>query len=184
VYQAAIDPWMHYQGAVNPDPLFPHQPYYSFSQGPASFFMLETRRYRSKETSNATDPVKTMLGERQLQALLFWIQNKPELGVRFMVVASSVPFTKNWRFGSPDTWGGYMHERSVILDAMRDATVANGVQFVVISGDRHEFAATRFRDPDAERNAHVYEFSVSPLSMFYLPTRTYFQRDAEDEKIE
>jgi alkaline phosphatase D len=65
---------------------------------------------------------------------------------------------------------------------------------VILSGDRHEFAATAFPPPPppsvpAEKNilglklkvpkkswpqsATVHEFSASPLNMFYLPVRTY-----------
>jgi alkaline phosphatase D len=96
---------------------------------------------------------------------------------------SSVPFTKNWRFGESDTWGGYLAERATILESMWASSIAQGVGMIVISGDRHEFAATRLKDPQVGRGGDVVEFSVSPLSMFYLPTRTYEQRDDEDEVI-
>jgi alkaline phosphatase D len=58
-----------------------------------------------------------------------------------------------------------------------------GVGVVVLSGDRHEFGATAFPPPPGARwplSATVHEFSASPLSMFYLPTRTYVQKDEED----
>lgn len=88
---------------------------------------------------------------------------------------------------------------------------SDGIGVIVLSGDRHEFAATAFPPPpdgkeevvglaahpavenpfrpkDADNLAHlpvqtrrkrwplsatVHEFSASPLSMFYLPIRTY-----------
>ena len=184
VYAAAADPWQHYHAAANPPPVRTGESYFSFTQGPASFFLLDTRRYRTPETSNKTDPVKSMLGAAQLAALQSWIRTAPTTGVKWKIMVSSVPFTKNWRFGDADTWGGYLAERSSILDAMWESSVAQGVGMVVISGDRHEFAATRLKDPVDGRGGDVVEFSVSPLSMFYLPfTKTYEQRDAEDETI-
>lgn len=68
-----------------------------------------------------------------------------------------------------------------------------GVRIALLSGDRHEFASTRFPDPslgfdteDLEPNTAgegVHEFSVGPLSMFYLPVRSYWQSDREDVTV-
>ena len=38
---------------------------------------------------------------------------------------------------------------------------------IILSGDRHEFAAIEFNGE--ERDNGVLEFSTSPLSMFYVP---------------
>jgi len=57
------------------------------------------------------------------------------------------------------------------------------INIVILSGDRHEFAATAFPPPmDSQwpQTAKVHEFSASPLSMFYLPVHTYRQEDDED----
>jgi alkaline phosphatase D len=90
-----------------------------------------------------------------------------------------VPFTRNWRFGAADGWGGYRVERDALLDVMFKASVSQRVGVVVVSGDRHEMAATRFRDPKA-RGGVVVELSVSPLSMFYGPIRTYRESEGEE----
>lgn len=103
VYAAAYNPFHYYHANPNPHPVVDFEPFYSFVQGPASFFMLETRRYRSPESSDIHNSQKTMLGAQQLQSLLHWIRTSPPQGVRFMVVASSVPFTRNWRL-TKDTW--------------------------------------------------------------------------------
>lgn len=182
VYPAAAEPWLHYHVAGNPPAVAHGETFFAFEQGPVSVFMLDTRRYRTVETENATDPGKSMLGEKQRAELLRWIEKPSPTGVRWKIVASSVPFTKNWRFGSADTWGGYLVERRVLLEAMWKSGREQGVGFVVVSGDRHEFAATRLKD-ESGAGVDVMEFSVSPLNMFYLPTRTYEQRDAEDEAI-
>ncbi len=200
VYAAAIDPFDHYQAAANPPlaptPQPPHPAqkitYFSFTQGPASFFLLDTRSFRSGNSAlPALSPNKTMLGAPQREALLAWLRKPEPRGVKWKIVASSVPFTKNWPVNTEDTWGGFLAERQVLLEAMWDVAVQQGVGVVVLSGDRHEFAATKFPPPTkaGEENgegarwpdsAAVWEFSASPLSQFYSPVPTYRQRDRED----
>lgn len=217
-FPAASDPFMHYHVSVNP-PLPPsianhdgeNTTYFQFTQGPASFFMLDTRRYRtqpelrgesivntakplygsSSTASQTTDGDPTMLGSLQLKALLTFLTTPEPPSVRWKFVASSVPFTKNWRFGTADTWGGFPSERKEVLNAMHFAERSLGIRVVVLSGDRHEFAAIRFpptagASPNPEPNygsevdTGPHEFSVGPLSMFYLPIRTFKQIDDED----
>ncbi|OWP05354.1 alkaline phosphatase family protein [Marssonina coronariae] len=193
VYQAAADPWHHYQTSVNPPRArkadgygLPRKDatYFEFTQGPASFFLLDTRTYRDPSSElpvNSTE--KSMLGPEQLADLLAFLGKPEPKGVKWKIVASSIPFTKNWRVNSLDTWAGYLDERQKILEAMWDVGSRGGVGVVVLSGDRHEFAATAFPPPQNERwpvSATVNEFSTSPLSQFYLPVRTYRQSDEED----
>jgi alkaline phosphatase D len=192
LYQAAVEPWEHYHVAANPPRTSKGDTYFSFTQGPASFFLLDTRGYRVNGTNpDANDASKSMLGARQLRDLLTFLRTPAPPGVRWKIVISSIPFTKNWRFGSEDTWGGFLAERQLILEAMWDVSrESQGVGVIVLSGDRHEFAATKFPPPKGSRwddvrggDGSVYEFSCSPLSMFYLPYRTYEQRDEEDVMI-
>ncbi|KAI9889992.1 MAG: hypothetical protein M1814_004610 [Vezdaea aestivalis] len=188
VYSAAMNPWNIYHASVNPPAVRPGTTYYSFTQGPASFFLLDTRRYRSPEFEYSNEsPAKTMLGQLQLQDLKAWLREEEPEGVKWKIVISSIPFTKNWKINAVDTWAGYLFERQLLLEAMWDAG-SDGYGVVVLSGDRHEFAATRFPPPRGgrwPRGVAVHEFSTSPLSMFYLPVRTYWQSkgDEEDEKI-
>jgi alkaline phosphatase D len=204
VYASAVDPFHHYHAAANPPP----QPatshaaaatnvtWSSFTQGPASFFLLDTRSFRSSNSLPANEDDKTMLGAVQLADLLAWLRRPEPHGVKWKIVASSVPFTKNWPVNTRDTWGGFLAERRVVLEAMWDVA-ARGVGVVVLCGDRHEFAATKFPPPpppppqgegaDGEtgggrwpETATVWEFSVSPLSQFYSPFGTYRQTDRED----
>ncbi|KAH8150161.1 uncharacterized protein LAJ45_05847 [Morchella importuna] len=193
IYPAAIEPFNHYQHAPNPPAVrtADDETYYSFSWGSsASFFMLDTRRYRSHD-SIPDGPGKTMLGKQQLEDLLNWLKKDDggaDLGhgeeVQWKFIVSSVPFTKNWRFGGNDTWAGYLHERRQILETAWSVGGRSGV--VVLSGDRHEFAATAFPPPENSQwpaSSAVHEFSCSPLSQFYLPIRTYRQEDNEDVTI-
>lgn len=220
-FPAASDPFLQYHVSVNP-PLPPSAPrgpqanstYFQFTQGPASFFMMDTRRYRTQpETGTSSllstiklldgisrpvnhSPEASMLGSTQLNALLSFLRT-PEPGhVQWKIITSSVPFTKNWRFGTPDTWGGFLTERRRVLDAMHFAEEHLGVRVIVLSGDRHEFAAIRFAPlhnhlddrreliHDAKAELGPHEFSVGPLNMFYLPVRTFKQIDDEDIALE
>lgn len=194
VYATALDPFHHYQAAANPPPARkagalsarPNATYFAFTQGPASFFLLDTRSYRSDNYLPADDPAKTMLGAQQLADLLSWLHRPEPRGVKWKIVASSVPFTKNWQVNTQDTWGGFLAERARVLEAMWEAAGRHGVGVVVLSGDRHEFAATKFPPPEGGRwheSATVWEFSASPLSQFYSLIPTYLQRDREDVMV-
>lgn len=153
VFPAANDPYEHYHTSVNPPAVRAGESYFGFTQGPASFFMLDTRRYRSpNDATNGSDPVtgeptKTLLGHQQLTDFLDWLKRPEPHGVRWKIVISSIPFTKNWNVGSQDTWRGYLGERQIILEAMWDVGVRGGVGVIILSGDRHEFAATAFPPP-------------------------------------
>ncbi|KFA77801.1 hypothetical protein S40288_00415 [Stachybotrys chartarum IBT 40288] len=191
VYQAAIEPWNIYHAAVNPAPATVAGAYgdrrrgatwFEFVQGPASFFMLDTRSHRSSNTIALDSDTKTMLGPDQLEDFLAWLVRPEPHGVRWKIVASSVPLTKNWPVNVQDTWGGFLSERKQVLEAMWDAA-AKGYGVVTLSGDRHEFAATKFPPPAGNRwfdNSTVWEFSTSPLNQFASPIPTYKQTDDED----
>lgn len=153
VFPSANDPYELYHTSVNPPPARKGETYFSFTQGPASFFMLDTRRYRSpNDNTNGSDPItgeatKTMLGQQQLADLLAWLKRPEPSGIRWKIVVSSIPFTKNWWYGAQDTWRGYLGERQIILEAMWDVGLRGGTGVVILSGDRHEFAATAFPPP-------------------------------------
>ena len=185
-YPAATDPWHIYHTSINPPAADHGTSYFAFTHGPASFFLMDTRRYRSPSSALPADhPDKTMLGSQQLSTLLKFLRDSPPNGVKWKFVITSIPFTRNWRFGSSDTWAGYLHERQIILERMWDVALSSsGTGVVILSGDRHEFAATAFPPPKGSKwplSATVHEFSTSPLSMFYLPTRTYVEKEGEDE---
>jgi alkaline phosphatase D len=193
VYEAAADPWQHYHVAANPPQARrahaalarPDATYFSFTQGPASFFMADTRKYRSNRHISVKNESKSLLGPEQLEDLLDWLRRPEPKGVKWKIIASSVPFTKNWKVNNGDTWGGYLIERRKVLEAMW-STAAKGYGVIVLSGDRHEFAATKFPPPADSawpESATVYEFSVSPLNQFASPFPSYFQSDKEDVKI-
>ena len=185
-YSAATDPFDIYHTSLNPPPALPNASYFQFTQGPASFFMMDTRRYRDLESAgSAHSRGKSMLGQTQLSSILRYLERDEPAGVKWKFVISSIPFTRNWRINSKDTWSNYLHERRIILEAMWDVGMrGDGIGVVVLSGDRHEFAATAFPPPKNSKwplSATVHEFSTSPLSMFYLPLRSYWEVPGEDD---
>ncbi|KAI9740400.1 MAG: hypothetical protein M1834_004980 [Cirrosporium novae-zelandiae] len=179
-YPAAIDPYTHYHASINPPTVSPGSTYFTFSRPPASFFMIDTRTHRTPPSPSGNT---SMLGGPQLTALLNYLRTPPSNpNIHFKIVVTSIPFTLNWRFSARDTWAGYPSERQIILDAMWDAIETQGIAIIILSGDRHEFAATKFVPPKDNGNRWgptiaAYEFSVSPLNMFYLPVRTYWEAD-------
>ena len=194
-YPAAIDPFTVYHHAVNPPSALPNSTAYVFTHGPATFFLLDTRRHRTPSAgAPPASSKKTMLGAEQLAALLAWLRRPEPAGVRFKFIVSSVPLTRNWRVNAADTWAGYLHERQTILEAAWDMVTARPhLGVVVLSGDRHEFAATRFPAPAGAKGGtggkrwaeetSVMEFSCSPLSMFYLPFQTYWEVPGEESGV-
>lgn len=185
-YQAATDPFDIYHTSLNPPPALPNASYFQFTQGPASFFMMDTRRHRDPELpTSAHSHGKSILGQTQLSSLLNYLKHDEPAGVKWKFVISSIPFTRNWRINAKDTWSNYLHERRIILEAMWDVGMrGDGIGVVVLSGDRHEFAATAFPPPKNSKwplSATVHEFSTSPLSMFYLPLRSYWEVPGEDD---
>ncbi|EST08084.1 Alkaline phosphatase D-related [Kalmanozyma brasiliensis GHG001] len=166
-YPSANTAWKEYIGDVNPEPLEAGENYYTFQYGEsAAFFVMDTRRHRTHHTAD-DDEDKTMLGYRQKEDLYRWLSAVNETAA-FKFVVSSVPFNTLWGGeldvdGQKDSWAAYNTERLEIAEVLR--YVPN---VIVLSGDRHEFAAVSVLDT-------ITEFSTSPLSMFYLPVRTLSQ---------
>lgn len=114
LWREAMGPFTAYHHAANPTPPRPGETYYTFNHGDVSFFVLDTRRYRSPSDVQ-DEAAKTMLGARQREDLEIWLDTAPG----WKVVVSSVPFTRNWR--SPDvedSWGGFLWERERLLQRM------------------------------------------------------------------
>lgn len=127
LYQIAMQPFWNYQGHANPRSEFgPGKTYFTFNRGDISFFVLDTRRYRSA-LSVPDGPDKTMLGQEQLSSLEKWLNNEP----LWRIVVSSVPFTRNWRGpDAADSWAGYIWERDHLLNLMKQtggAVILSGV---------------------------------------------------------
>lgn len=104
-----------------------------------------------------------MLGDVQLASLHNWLSRVNATSI-FKFVISSVPFTSLWGHDAQtDSWAGFPEEKQELLKVFH--SVPN---VILLSGDRHEFAAIEFTSSDPESHPFL-EFSTSPLSMFYIP---------------
>ncbi|KAH8927780.1 Metallo-dependent phosphatase, partial [Atractiella rhizophila] len=171
IWQAASTAYDDYLGKGNYDSASKDVNYYSFKRGDVAFFVWDTRRYRSSNLL-PDGPEKTMLGDKQKKVFYNWLALNHTATFKFIV--SSVPFNTLWAGKDGqitwltvmnrhlDTWAGFQTERTEIMDILEHVP-----NVIVLSGDRHEFAATSIRNK-------VYEFSTSPLNQFYFPLiRTY-----------
>lgn len=152
---------------------------------------MDTRRYRSG-VEDFDLSGRTMLGEKQLSALLNWLSKvchdcfdihcctlrmaQVNNTATFKFVASSVPFTTLWSHDArTDSWAGFPTERNILLNAFHSTP-----NVIILSGDRHEFAAISFNGA-GPKSFPVYEISTSPLSMFYIPfVRTLAPRSQDN----
>jgi alkaline phosphatase D len=159
-YFDAIAAWNDYCGVNNPkiNATAPEDItlYYSFDIGSTSFFIMDTRTFRTPNREPSNSETKTMLGAEQLQDLFDWLVSHNSSQIKF--IGTSVPFTEVSR-GS-DVWAGRVVERQKILDFIVRNNI-NGVVF--LSGDRHWAGAFKLRKG-------IYEFSVSPLNGFFSPS--------------
>ncbi|KZS99334.1 Metallo-dependent phosphatase [Sistotremastrum niveocremeum HHB9708] len=172
-YLNASHPFNSYQGIANYDPIHTGQHYYTFQYGDAAFFVLDTRRYRSREFTDLSK--HTMLGDQQLAALHTWI-GKVNSTATYKFIVSSVPFTTLWNGDSKvDSWAGFQDERDALL-----ATFATVPNTFVLSGDRHEFAAIEQLGPVF---GSIIEISTSPLSMFWLPVPGWLKLQPRSKRL-
>jgi alkaline phosphatase D len=157
----ASDAFRLYNSDANYDPTQKDQYYYDFRYADVAFFVMDTRRYRS-DVFDEDISTQTMLGDEQLAALHDWL-GKVNTTATFKFIVSSVPFTDLWGYDAQtDAWPGYAAEKAGLLKAMH--SVPN---VIILSGDRHEFAAIEFNGDEHDNG--VLEFSTSPMSMFYVP---------------
>ncbi len=159
-YEAARSAFVAYQGGHNPRPVTGGALYFTFDAGPASFFVLDLRSYRTPSTRQ-DGPTKTMLGAKQKAALFEWLD---ESDAPFKVIVSSVPF-HDWADTRDDAWhayngtsGGYLTERTEIFDFIAMQSIA-GV--VLLSGDQHWAGAFRL---DNGESYPLYEFMPTPIA--------------------
>jgi len=101
----------------------------------AAIFMLDTRSFRSEESSllNDYNPTRTMLGKAQLGDLLSDLNDAEGNGITWKFVLVPEPIQTLGLAGA-DRFQGYAYERSIILDYIETNCIAN---VVFISGDIH-----------------------------------------------
>ncbi|THG96831.1 hypothetical protein EW026_g5077 [Hermanssonia centrifuga] len=160
-FENAANAFRLYNANANHDPLEPDQHYFDFRYADVAFFVMDTRRYRS-DINKEDVTSRTMLGDKQLTALYEWL-GKVNTTATFKFIVTSVPFTSLWQHDArKDSWAAYPYEKMGLLNALH--SVPN---VILLSGDRHEFAAIKFNHEGIGHS--VLEVSTSPLSMFYVP---------------
>jgi len=125
--------------------------WFDFSYGDVDFFMLDTRYNREDPKNNDA----SMLGQLQKKWLLIKLKSST---ATFKVIASSVPWAKNTKPGSRDTWDGYDNEREDIFAFIENNKI-EGV--ILISADRHRSDAWKIERPEAYT---MYDFMSSKLT--------------------
>lgn len=139
--------------------------WFDFSQGDVDFFMLDCRYYR-ENPKEINDP--SMLGEYQKAWLLDKLKSSK---ATFKIIASSVPWAKDTKPGSDDTWDGFPNEREEIFSFIEENEI-DGV--VLISADRHRSDAWKMQRPNgyvlydfmSSRLTNVHTHDIMPNSLF------------------
>ena len=139
-YPAAIKAYQIYQASHSPaSPLNragtwldrdPDRFWYTFSRGPADFFVMDVRTER---VLSRWPWQRRMISEQQEAAFAQWLNTDPE---RVKVVVSSVVMFPEQRrpFHGRDAWEGFRHQRQRLLQAM---SASDSQKLVVLSGDVH-----------------------------------------------
>jgi alkaline phosphatase D len=174
-YPNASTAYNIYNGNANYDSLQPGRTFYDFQLGDVAFFIMDTRRYRSPLTGLDLTS-RTLLGSEQLSALYNWLHKVNET-CTFKFVVSSAPFTSLWTHDSTDSWSGFPTERAALLAAFH--TVPN---VIILSGDRHGFAAIQFNPSDPKLHS-IREFSTSPFRRLYIPFIRTMRPQSEESFI-
>jgi len=162
--------------------------WFDYSIGDIDFFFLDCRYYREnpKITENPS-----MLGEYQKQ----WLKEKLKASnATFKVVASSVPWAKNTKPGSDDTWDGFPREREEIFTFL-DENKIEGV--LLISADRHRSDAWKIERAEgyplydfmSSRLTNIHTHEIMPESLFgYNKTCSFgvleFDTKASDPQVQ
>jgi alkaline phosphatase D len=102
--------------------------WYSFQDGCCEWFVMDSRTERKW---NENSKRRSMISRSQMEALLAWLGDGSG---QVKMVVTSVPFFPDLEEESDDKWGGFVTERSEILDYI----LTNKVRKVVfLSGDVH-----------------------------------------------
>ena len=126
--------------------------WFDFSIGDIDFIMLDCRYYR-ENPKEVGDP--SMLGEFQKK----WLKERLRTSTAtFKVIASSVPWAKNTKPGSDDTWDGFPNEREEIFSFIEENKI-DGV--LLLSADRHRSDAWKVVRPNGYT---MYDLMSSKLT--------------------
>ena len=139
--------------------------WFDFSIADVDFIMLDCRYYRENPKEVDTP---SMLGAYQKT----WLKEKLKTSTgTFKVIASSVPWAKNTKPGSDDTWDGFSTEREEIFSFITENKI-EGV--LLLSADRHRSDAWKVEltkgyttyDLMSSRLTNIHTHKLMPGSLF------------------
>ena len=143
---------------------------YTFSHGPARFFVLDTRTERTEDwmVGPTRQPSPLLLNPATLQALIDWLNNPEALKQLNCLVTGSVlvpglsPNCNPAYGGRPDNWQRYQTERATVMAELSALGKRDG-RFLLLSGDYHVSAAFEIYDSTASTQAIGAALVVPPL---------------------
>ncbi|MGB1465025.1 MAG: alkaline phosphatase D family protein [Alcanivorax nanhaiticus] len=162
-YPAAIKAYQIYQASHSPaSPLNaagtyldrdPDKFWYTFSRGPADFFVMDVRTER---VLSRWPWQRKMISGDQETAFRAWLDLNPN---RIKVLVSSVVLFPEQRrpFRGKDAWEGFRHQRQRLLQAMADSP---SEKLVVMSGDVH---ASLYANLTLQGGKRVHSWTCSGL---------------------
>lgn len=111
--------------------------YYSFSRGPAEFFVFDTRQERVTHTTDkdGNAQIPHVISDEQFQSFQKWIQN-PAIKDKVKFVVSTIPLISS---NDIDSWGGFPIQQKQVVETMLgndlDGTPISKV--FILTGDGH-----------------------------------------------
>jgi phosphodiesterase/alkaline phosphatase D-like protein len=151
-YSIARTVYEEYQNSVNPSPLVAGETYYTFQVCDTSFFVADTRSYRSP--TYATDSTNNdLFGTAQLEHIKSWLVNDTST-IKFLM--SPDPWPDNVSNGN-DSFRGYNNERQEIYTYIKQNNIRN---VFILSGDQHNEVLYK---TDLSNTNKLYEFGATPV---------------------
>ena len=152
-----------YQFANNFDPKVPGETYFSFDVCDTSFFIADTRSYRSLDIEAIDSASLRMLGTAQMAHLKNWLKNN-HAKFKFILFSTSTSDT-NTSPGS--TYVSYESERKDLYDFMKLNNIKN---VLVLSGDQHQMTVNK----NLISPTHAYyEFNATPFGSSPIGTGSF-----------
>lgn len=102
--------------------------WYSFQDGCCDCFVLDSRTER-RWSDNPKN--RTMMSDNQMEAVKAWLKDGSG---RVKLLVTSVPFFPDLERENEDTWGGFLSERTELLDFILKSKIR---KVVFLSGDVH-----------------------------------------------
>lgn len=164
--RAGLQAYAEFQHSHNPHPFGEEKRYYTFSRGPAEFFVLDTTTERNPARGE-------MIGSEQLQRLRDWLSTNRD---RPRFVVSSVPFLAEQTSKDPEArWSSSAFRGQ--RDALLDFVAREGLKGVVfLSGDSHN----SFHMETDLGTTRVHELGASPINGWVLRGPEIYQSKRTD----